>query len=87
MTLVGDYIFRACFVDEFQGEVMASFAFNSLKAQKAAILFDFNSPYGRGLTNFFQTSFKRLGGRIVNEQSYTQGDVGFQRTVELDSRV
>ena len=70
--------FRACFVDEFQGEVMASFAVNTLKAQKAAILFDFNSPYGRGLTNFFQTSFKRLGGRIVNEQSYTQGDADFK---------
>ena len=78
VTQVGDYIFRACFVDEFQGEVMASFAFNSLKARKAAILFDFNSPYGRGLTNFFQASFKRLGGQIVNEQSYVQGDVEFK---------
>jgi branched-chain amino acid transport system substrate-binding protein len=78
VTLVGDYIFRACFVDEFQGEVMASFAVNTLKAQKAAILFDFNSPYGRGLTTFFETSFVRLGGRIVNEQSYTQGDSDFK---------
>ena len=78
VTQVGDYIFRACFVDEFQGEVMASFAINTLKAQKAAILFDFNSPYGRGLTDFFQASFKRLGGRIVNEQSYTQGDSDFR---------
>jgi branched-chain amino acid transport system substrate-binding protein len=78
VTLVGDYIFRACFADEFQGDVMASFAFNTLKAQKAAVLFDFNSPYGRGLTNFFQASFKRLGGRIVNEQSYTQGDADFK---------
>ena len=78
VTLVGDYIFRACFVDEFQGEVMASFAFNTLKAQKAAILFDFNSPYSRGLTNFFQTSFKRLGGQIVSERSYAQGDADFK---------
>jgi branched-chain amino acid transport system substrate-binding protein len=78
VTQVGDYIFRACFVDEFQGEVMASFAINTLKAQKAAILFDFNTPYGRGLTNFFQTSFQRLGGKIVNEQSYTQNDADFK---------
>lgn len=78
VTQVGDYIFRACFVDEFQGEVMASFAINTLNAEKAAVLFDFNSPYGRGLTNFFETSFKRLGGRIVNEQSYTQGDSDFR---------
>lgn len=78
VTTVGDYIFRACFVDEFQGEVMASFAINTLKAKKAAILFDFNSPYGRGLTDWFQTSFKRLGGEIVNEQSYKQGDADFK---------
>ncbi|HKR22393.1 MAG TPA: ABC transporter substrate-binding protein [Pyrinomonadaceae bacterium] len=78
VTAVGDYIFRACFVDEFQGEVMASFATNTLKAKKAAILFDFNSPYGRGLTDWFQTGFKRLGGEIVNEQSYKQGDVDFK---------
>ena len=78
VTAVGDYIFRACFVDEFQGEVMASFAIHTLKAKKAAILFDFNSPYGRGLTDWFQTGFKRLGGEIVNEQSYKQGDADFK---------
>jgi branched-chain amino acid transport system substrate-binding protein len=78
VTLVGDYIFRACFVDEFQGEVMATFAVNTLKATKAAILFDFNSPYGRGLTNFFEASFKRHGGQIVSEQSYMQGDGDFK---------
>src|SRR5215212_6890376 len=48
VTQVGNYIFRACFVDAFQGEVMAMFAVNTLKAKKAVILFDFNSPYGRG---------------------------------------
>ena len=78
VTQTGDYIFRACFVDSFQGEVMASFAANSLKAQKAAILFDFNSPYGRGLTDFFKLSFAKLGGQIVSEQSYAQGDEDFK---------
>ena len=78
VTQAGDYIFRACFVDTFQGEVMASFAVNTLKAQKAAILFDFNSPYGRGLTEYFRLSFAKLGGRIVSEPSYTQGDVDFK---------
>jgi branched-chain amino acid transport system substrate-binding protein len=78
VTQVGNYIFRACFVDSFQGEVMASFAANTLKARKAAVLFDFNSPYGRGLTNFFASSFKQLGGQIVTEQSYTQGDADFK---------
>ena len=78
VTQVGDYIFRACFVDTFQGEVMASFAANTLKAQKAAILFDFNSPYGRGLTEYFELSFAKLGGQIVNKQTYTQGDADFK---------
>lgn len=78
VTQVGDYIFRACFVDTFQGEVMASFAAEKLKAQKAAILFDINSPYGRGLTEYFELSFGRLGGRIVSKQSYVQGDADFK---------
>lgn len=78
VTQVGDYIFRACFVDAFQGEVMARFAANSLKAKKAAILFDFNSPYGRGLTEYFELSFSKLGGTIVGKLSYTQGDVDFK---------
>ena len=78
VTQVGSYIFRACFVDSFQGEVMARFAVNTLKAQKAAVLYDFNSPYGRGLTQYFDVSFGKLGGRIVGEQSYTQGDANFK---------
>jgi branched-chain amino acid transport system substrate-binding protein len=77
VTQTGDYIFRTCFVDSFQGEVMATFAANTLKAKKAAILFDFNSPYGRGLTEFFELSFRKLGGEIV-KQSYTQGDADFK---------
>ena len=78
VTQTGNYIFRACFVDTFQGEVMASFAVNTLKAHKAAILTDFNSPYSKGLTDYFKLSFGRLGGTIVSEQTYTQGDADFK---------
>jgi branched-chain amino acid transport system substrate-binding protein len=78
VTKTGDYIFRTCFVDSFQGEVMANFAASTLQAKKAAILFDFNSPYGRGLTDFFELSFRKLGGEIVNKQSYKQGDADFK---------
>ena len=74
VTQVGDYIFRVCFIDPFQGEVMAKFAANTLKAKSAAIMLDFNSPYSRGLTEFFEKSFTKLGGQIVSKQSYTQGD-------------
>jgi branched-chain amino acid transport system substrate-binding protein len=78
VTQTGDYIFRACFVDTFQGDVMASFAIHTLKAQKAAILYDFNSPYSRGLTEYFRVSFTKLGGRIVRELTYTQEDADFK---------
>ncbi|HUS09157.1 MAG TPA: ABC transporter substrate-binding protein [Pyrinomonadaceae bacterium] len=74
VTQVGEYISRVCFIDPFQGDVMAKFAANTLKAKKAAIMLDFNSPYSRGLTEFFEASFKKLGGEIVDKQSYTQGD-------------
>ena len=78
VTQIGDYIFRACFIDAFQGEVMAKFAYNSLQAKKAAIMLDFNSPYSRDLTDFFELSFAKLGGQVVTKQSYTQGDADFK---------
>ena len=78
VTQTGDYIFRACFVDSFQGEVMASFAAKTLNAHKAAIIYDFNSPYGRGLTEYFELSFAKLGGQIVSKQTYKQGDADFK---------
>lgn len=78
VTQIGDYIFRACFIDAFQGEVMARFAINTLKAKKAAIMLDYNSPYSRGLTDFFELSFTKLGGEVVSKQSYTQGDTDFK---------
>src|SRR5215204_6394143 len=65
VTQVGDYIFRVCFIDPFQGDVMAKFASKNLKATKAAILYDFNSDYSRGLREFFTRSFKGVGGQIV----------------------
>jgi branched-chain amino acid transport system substrate-binding protein len=77
VTLVGYFIFRVCFIDPFQGDVMAKFAAKNLKATKAAILYDFNSDYSRGLREFFTRSFKASGGQIVAEQSYTQGDRDF----------
>lgn len=77
VTRKGDYIFRVCFIDPFQGEVMAKFATNTLKAKKAAILSDFNSDYSKGLTQFFKQSFTGSGGTIVEEKSYTQTDRDF----------
>ena len=78
VTRTGDYIFRVCFIDAFQGEVMAKFAANTLKAKKTAIMVDFNNPYSRGLSEFFEFSFTKLGGQIVSKQSYAQGDPDYK---------
>jgi branched-chain amino acid transport system substrate-binding protein len=83
VTEAGDYIFRACFIDAFQGEVMAKFAANTLKTKKAAIMVDYNSPYSRGLTEFFEVGFTKLDGQIVAKQSYAQGDADFRGQLSL----
>jgi len=78
VTEVGDYIFRACFVDTFQGSSMARFAFNDLGLRKVAILYDIKNDYSVGLMEFFEKTFKELGGEIVAKQSYSEGDIEFR---------
>jgi branched-chain amino acid transport system substrate-binding protein len=78
VTEVGDYIFRVCFIDSFQGAVMAKFAANTLKAKTAAVIGDVNSTYSKGLTDVFEQEFTKLGGKIVTKQSYTQADPDFK---------
>jgi branched-chain amino acid transport system substrate-binding protein len=74
---VGDFIFRVCFIDPFQGKVMAKFASQSLKLTKVAILRDIKSDYSVGLANFFTESFTKDGGAIIADESYSQGDKDF----------
>ena len=78
VTQVGDYIFRVCFIDPFQGSVMAKFAANTLKVKRVAQLVDVRSDYSVGLQTFFREQFKQLGGQIVSEQSFSQGDSDFR---------
>lgn len=79
VTEVGDYIFRACFIDPFQGTAVAKFAMNDLKLKRFAVLYPINSDYGVGLRQFFTEAVKKGGGEIVEEQSYTEGrDVDFR---------
>ncbi|HVN85793.1 MAG TPA: ABC transporter substrate-binding protein [Candidatus Binatia bacterium] len=78
VTQVGDYIFRACFIDPFQGSTMAKFAVNSLKLHKFAILTDIKNDYSTGLTEFFRDTVKSLGGQIVAAESYNEGDIEFK---------
>ena len=78
VTEVGDYIFRACFIDPFQGAVMARFAADELHAKRFAILFDFKQDYSVGLAQFFRETVKKNGGEIVADERYTSGDIEFR---------
>jgi branched-chain amino acid transport system substrate-binding protein len=78
VTAVGDYIFRACFIDPFQGYVMAKFATDQLHLKKAAILRDVRNDYSVGLAKVFTDNFTRLGGAITDNESYSSGDVDFK---------
>lgn len=78
VTLVGDFIFRVCFIDPFQGFVMAKFARENLKAETAAILRDNKSDYSIGLAEVFDARFKAMGGQVTAALDYAQGDTDFR---------
>lgn len=78
VTAVGDYIFRACFIDPFQGTVGAQFAFNDLGAKKAAALFDSGNDYAKGLSEFFKAKFEELGGEVVAFEGHAAGTTDFK---------
>jgi branched-chain amino acid transport system substrate-binding protein len=78
VTQTGDYIFRVCFIDDFQGTVMAKFAYEHKNVRNAAILRDVRSDYSVGLADYFIATFTQLGGKIVADQSYSRGDTEFR---------
>lgn len=77
VTEVGDYIFRNCFIDPFQGTVMSKFALKQ-GYKKVAILVDEKQDYSKGLADAFRKHFTENGGTIVKEQSYSSGDRDFK---------
>jgi branched-chain amino acid transport system substrate-binding protein len=78
VTQKGDYIFRVCFTDPYQGKALAAFVRNNLKLDTAAILLDKKNDYSVGLAEFFGKEFTAAGGKIVASQSYTGGDTEFR---------
>jgi len=78
VTDVGDYIFRVCFIDPFQGTVMAKFAYDTLKVRKVSIMRDVKSDYSVGLSTFFRETFTKLGGKILSEETYVSNDIDFK---------
>ncbi len=72
------YVFRVCFIDPFQGTVMAKYARDTMKISKVAILRDVGNDYSVGLADYFAAKFKELGGTVVADQSYKAGDQDFK---------
>ena len=78
VTKTGDYIFRVCFIDPFQGTVMAKFAQDDLKVKNVAIISSVSNAYSVGLAKFFRETFTKAGGTIAVEQKYSEGDKDFR---------
>jgi branched-chain amino acid transport system substrate-binding protein len=78
VTEKGEYIFRVCFTDPYQGKALAAFVRNNLKLDSAAILIDRKNDYSVGLAAVFKKEFEGAGGKIVAEQSYAGGDTEFR---------
>jgi branched-chain amino acid transport system substrate-binding protein len=78
VTETGDFIFRVCFIDPFQGTVMANFATKTLKAKKVAVFTDVKSDYSKGLAKYFKEGFLAGGGQIVTELDFNGGDKDFK---------
>jgi len=72
------YVFRACFIDPFQGTIMANFAANTLKAKTAAIYVDSSSDYSKSLQTVFEENFTKHGGKVVAKEAYLQKDQDFK---------
>jgi branched-chain amino acid transport system substrate-binding protein len=87
VTEIGNYIFRVCFIDPFQGYVMAKFAHDNLKFTKVAILRDLASDYSQGLADVFKRKFTEMGGKIVGEETYSKGSTDFRSQLTAIKRL
>ena len=75
------FVFRACFIDDFQGRVMAKFARDNLKARTAAVLYDVAEEASKGQAEFFKKSFEAGGGKVVAFESFTKDDKDFSSQI------
>jgi branched-chain amino acid transport system substrate-binding protein len=78
VTQAGNYVFRVCFIDDFQSAVLAKFARDELRARKVAILTSASNAYSVSVTRIFKATFAAAGGEIVAEKSYAEGDKDFR---------
>ncbi|MBI3721143.1 MAG: ABC transporter substrate-binding protein [Fimbriimonas ginsengisoli] len=75
---IGNNMFRVCYTDDFQGPVMANFAYTELGLRNIAIITDKKLPYSTGLSDSFHATFTKLGGKIIDEQFYETGNKDFK---------
>jgi len=72
-----EYVFRACFLDPFQGEVMASMAYDELGMKTTAVLYDVGNDYVKGLAEYYKAAFEKKGGEVLVFEAYTKDDTDF----------
>jgi branched-chain amino acid transport system substrate-binding protein len=82
VTRVGNYIFRICFTDDFQGVVIAKFARHEIKATSAVVFVDVSSDYSIKLSNIFRDNFESLGGQVLREIEYKHNQLNFDNEIE-----
>jgi len=75
------YIFRSCFIDPFQGGVLAKFTLDNLKLKKAAVLYDVASEYNKGIAEIFRDVYEKNDGKVVAFETYTTNDKDFHRSL------
>jgi branched-chain amino acid transport system substrate-binding protein len=81
VTQSGDFIFRTCFIDPYQGSVCAKFATDNMKKTKAAIMFDNGNDYSKGLASTFEESFAKFGGKITAKEAYSLNDQDYSAII------
>lgn len=77
ITDIGSNVFRVCYTDDFQGPVMAQFAYEELGLRNIALMTDNQQAYSQGLSKTFKDHFEKLGGKIVDEEKYNTPDTQF----------
>ncbi len=82
ITAVGDNIFRVCYTDDFQGPVMAKFAYEELKLRNVALMTDNKQPYSQYLSKSFRAAFEKLGGKVIHEEFYESKQTQFAGQIE-----
>lgn len=78
ITKDNDYFFRACFTDDFQGAIIAKYAFTEQNAKTAAVLYDNSNDYNVGIATIFKKTYEEMGGKVVEFQSYGRGEKDFK---------